>query len=50
MRLDIMLHPTDFSYTANHALGVAVDLASRHGAAQSEVEGRAAPLGRDVPV
>ena len=32
MRFDTILHPTDFSETADHARGVAVDLASRHGA------------------
>ena len=33
MRIDTILQPTDFSDTTNHALGVAVDLATRHGAA-----------------
>ncbi len=32
MRIGTILHPTDFSDTADHALGVAVDLATRHGA------------------
>ena len=32
MSIDTILHPTDFSDTADHALGVAVDLATRHGA------------------
>lgn len=32
MRIDSILHPTDFSDTADHAREVAVDLATRHGA------------------
>ena len=32
MRIDTILHPTDFSDSADHALDVAVDLATRHGA------------------
>ena len=32
MRIFSILYPTDFSDTADHALGVAVDLATRHGA------------------
>ena len=33
MHIDSILHPTDFSDTADHARGVAVDLATRYGAA-----------------
>ena len=32
MRIDTILHPTDFSDTTDHALGVTVDLTTRHGA------------------
>jgi nucleotide-binding universal stress UspA family protein len=39
MRIDTILHPTDFSESAEHALGVAVDLASRHGAVLYLVHG-----------
>lgn len=40
MRVDTILHPTDFSDSADHALGVAVDLATRHGAVLHLFHGR----------